>query len=67
MLPWVIRLASCAAIPQASMIGRVKVKLPVISATLAIAVSGACAAAANTPPIATTPYNAGGPTAGPKR
>ena len=46
------------------MIGRMSVKLPVISATLAIAVSGACAAAANTPPIATTPYRAGGPIAG---
>ena len=49
------------------MIGRVRPKLPVISATLAIAVSGACAAAANTPPIATTAYIAGGPIAGPNR
>ena len=56
---------SAAAIPQASMTGRVRVKLPVISTTLAIAVSGAWAAAANTPPIATTAYSAGGPTAGP--
>ena len=49
------------------MIGSARVKLPVISATLAIAVKGACAAAANTPPIATTPYSAGGPTAEPNR
>ena len=49
------------------MIGRVSAKLAVISATLAIAVSGACAAAANTPPIATTAYIAGGPIAGPNR
>ncbi len=55
MLPYVIRLASCDAMPHARMIGSVRVKLPVISATLAIAVRGACAAAANTPPIATTP------------
>ena len=47
-------LGVAAAIPQASMIGSVRVKLPVISTTLAIAVSGAWAAPANTPPIATT-------------
>src|SRR6202042_198418 len=56
-----------AAIPQVSMIGTVRVKLPVISATLAIAVRGAWAAAANTPPMAMTAYSAGGPTADPNR
>ena len=49
------------------MIGSVRPKLAVISATLAIAVSGAWAAAANTPPIATTAYIAGGPIEGPNR
>jgi hypothetical protein len=34
-------LDNAAATPQASMIGNVKVKFPVISTTLAIAVSGA--------------------------
>ena len=53
--------------PVASITGNVNVKLPVISTTLAIAVSGACAAAPKTPPIATTAYIAGGPTAGPNR
>ena len=41
--------------------------MPVISTTLAIEVSGACAAAANTAPIAITPYTAGAPAAGPKK
>jgi hypothetical protein len=59
-------LETAAAIAQVSMIGRVMPKLPVISATLATAVSGAWAAAANTPPIATTAYSAAGPTADPK-
>ena len=35
--------------------GQRDAKLPVISTTLAIAVSGACVAAAKTPPMATTP------------
>jgi hypothetical protein len=41
--------------------------LPVISTTLAMEVSGACAAAANTAPIAITPYAAGAPAAGPNK
>lgn len=41
-------------------------KFPVISTTLAMAVSGACAAAPNTAPMATTPKTAGELTIGPK-
>ena len=51
----------------ASITGRVRVKSPVISTTLATAVSGARAAEANTAPIATTAYSAGCPAAGPSR
>ena len=51
----------------ASMTGRVRVKSPVISTTLATEVSGARAAEANTAPMATTAYRAGCPAAGPIR
>ena len=40
--------------PAANMTGSTRVKLPVISTTLAMAVRGAWAAAAKTPPMATT-------------
>ena len=52
------------AIATASITGRVRVKSPVISTTLASEVSGARAAEANTAPIATTAYRAGCPAAG---
>ena len=53
------------AIATASMTGRVRVKSPVISTTLATEVSGARAAEANTAPMATTAYRAGCPAPGP--
>ena len=49
------------AIATASRTGRVSVKSPVISTTLATEVSGARAAEANTAPMATTAYRAGCP------
>ncbi len=51
----------------ASMTGRVRVKSPVISTTLASEVSGARAAEVNTAPMATTAYRAGCPAAAPNR
>ena len=51
----------------ASMTGRVRVKSPVISTTLASEVSGARAAEVNTAPMATTAYRAGWPAPGPRR
>ncbi len=53
--------------PVASITGSVRPKLPVISTTLAVAVSGACAAALKTAPMPTTAKTAGAPTPGPKR
>ncbi len=50
----------------ASITGRVRVKSPDISTTLASEVSGARAAEANTAPIATTAYRAGCPAPAPK-
>ena len=55
------------AMATASMTGRVKLKSPVISTTLASEVSGARVAEANTAPIATTAYSAGCPAAAPNR
>src|ERR1700760_1852774 len=55
------------ATATASMTGKVKVKSPVSSTTLASEVSGAPAADANTAPMATTAYRAGGPADGPNR
>src|SRR6201996_2950983 len=49
------------------MTGKVKVKSPVSSTTLASEVSGARAAEAKTAPMATTAYRAGGPADGPNR
>ena len=49
------------AIATASITGRVRVKSPVISTTLATEVSGARAADANTAPMPTTAYRAGWP------
>ena len=49
------------------MTGRVRVKSPVISTTLASEVSGARAAEVNTAPMATTAYRAGCPAAAPNR
>ena len=54
------------AIATASITGRVRVKSPVISTTLASEVSGARAAEVNTAPIATAAYRAGGPATAPK-
>lgn len=60
-------IAREVAIGEASIMGRVRAKPPVISATLAREVSGAQAAAMQTAPMATASHRAGLPAAGPNR